>query len=94
MKKPNHLVGSNRFASGARSKHIVFIRSLTFTTWIVTVFLSLLFYMAVRMNLTGIGWLAGLLLGMLLLGWIMVVYYYHLTGTENHGSNKELTKET
>lgn len=84
MKRHNHLVQSRQFASGARSSHKHIIRALSIATWIIAVFLSLLFYLAVRLDYGKIDWLAILLLGMIILGWMMVVYYYHISSTDNH----------
>jgi hypothetical protein len=56
-----------------------FLLNLTVCTWIVAVLSFILFYVAVRTDLAGTDWLAGLLLGMLILGWIMTAYYLHET---------------
>jgi hypothetical protein len=65
-----------RSKSSARTKKLLFLRALAICIWIMAVLLSILFYFALRKDLVGIEWLAGLLLGMVILGWIVIAYYY------------------
>ena len=66
--------------SSVLTKKRKFLRALAIWTWIVAVLLSILFHFALRNDLAGMDWLAGLLLGMVLLGWIVTAYYYRVTG--------------
>lgn len=52
---------------------------LTIWTWIVAAFVSIAFYVAVCNNQMGTESLAGLLLGMIIFGWIMVARYFRAT---------------
>jgi uncharacterized membrane protein (DUF485 family) len=59
-----------------QTKKSRFLLALTSLTWIFAAFVSIAFYIAVRSNRAETEWLAALLLGMLILGWIMVALYF------------------
>jgi type VI protein secretion system component VasK len=65
------------------------LQALTIWTWMIAVLLSVLFYFALRYDLVGMDWLAGLLLGMVFLGWIVTGYYYRVTDKPSRSLNQE-----
>jgi hypothetical protein len=57
-----------------------FLLALTKLTWVVAAFVSIAFYISVRMNLAEADWLACILLVLVFLGWIMLARYVLATG--------------
>jgi hypothetical protein len=58
----------------AKKSKILF--TLTVLTWIVAVFLSIAFYVAVRKNLAQADLLACILVGTVFLGWILFAWHF------------------
>jgi len=56
--------------------------------WMITVLVSTVFYFAVRNNQAGIDWLAGLLLGLGVLDWILVAHYFRMANKPIRSAEK------
>jgi cobalamin synthase len=52
-----------------------FLLALTIWTWITAALLSVLFFLGVHSLMEGLDWLAGLLLGMIVFGWVVTLSY-------------------
>ncbi len=63
-----------------KSKKGAFLLALTILTWIVAAFVSVAFYIAVRVNPAVADWLAFILLVMVFLGWFLFARYARAIG--------------
>jgi hypothetical protein len=59
-----------------KSKKREFLLALTLLTWIVAAFAAIAFFFAVRKNLAQADWLACILVGTVLLGWILFAWHF------------------